>query len=216
MSCVDRALLGAPARYTRLLCALATILLSATLVEATLTQTTPGSSSLAGQLLIASPSMGDPRFSRTVILMIKHDQTGALGIVINRPVGERSIAEILQAPGEQVADIEGKVRIFIGGPVEPDRGFIVHSAEYRRPETLTVDTRFAMTSSREILRDMGTNQGPQKVLVAFGYAGWAPGQLENELKRQAWVVAPADVPLVFDQDRDTLWDTAIARRPRDI
>ena len=204
--------------YPRLLGALAAILLSGTLVKASLTQAEPASpsGSLAGQLLIASPSMGDPRFVRTVILMVKHDRNGALGIVINRPVGERSIAQLLEALGENADGAEGSVRIFMGGPVEPEMGLVLHSAEYRRAGTLTIDGRVALTTSREVVRDMGIAKGPKKKIVAFGYSGWGPGQLEGELKVNAWFVAPADLQLIFDDDREKVWDNAMARRPRDI
>jgi putative transcriptional regulator len=193
------------------------VLLSGALVKASFTQSAPTTSpaSLAGQFLIASPSMGDLRFARTVIFIVKHERGGALGIVINRPVGERPIAEVLRSLGEP-AEGEGQLPLHLGGPVEPGLGFVLHSAEYRRADTIDVDGRVAMTSSREILRDIATGKGPKKALVALGYSGWAPGQLEAELKTDAWVVAPADLQLIFDEDRDKVWDAAMARRPRDI
>jgi putative transcriptional regulator len=197
---------------------IAAVALPATLPNASLNSSDPppAHASLAGQVLIATPSMADPRFSRTVIYMVKHDRNGALGIVINRPVGERAAAQILEAIGEPASGAEGSVRIFVGGPVESQRGFILHSAEYSRPETLHVDGRVAMTSSREVLRDIAASKGPKKAIVAFGYAGWAPGQLEGELKLDAWYTSPADLKLIFDDDRDKVWDNAMARRPRDI
>jgi putative transcriptional regulator len=173
-------------------------------------------SSLAGQLLVASPSIGDPRFAHTVILMIKHDAEGAFGIVINRPVGERSIAELLAATGENDPGLQGKVRVFAGGPVQPELGFVVHSSDYHRADTIDVDGRVAMTASREILRDIGHNQGPEKSLFALGYAGWGPGQLEGELTRHDWFTAPEEPKLVFDDDRGSLWDEAMARRTREL
>src|SRR5215471_16961259 len=104
--------------------------------------------SLAGQLLVAAPTIGDARFAHTVILMVRHDKEGAFGIVINRPVGERSVAALLEATGHDDADVTGIVRVFAGGPVQPELGFVVHSAEYRLAETLDVDGRVAMTASR--------------------------------------------------------------------
>jgi putative transcriptional regulator len=172
--------------------------------------------SLTGQLLIASPNIGDPRFANTVILMVKHDKEGALGIVINRPVGEKSIASLLEAPGEDVSDIEGTLRVFAGGPVQPELGFVVHSAEYRRDDTIDVDGRVAMTASRQILRDIGHHRGPEKTLFALGYAGWGPGQLEAELARHDWFTAPEEPKLIFDDDRANLWDDAMARRTREL
>ena len=172
--------------------------------------------SLAGQLLVASSSMGDPRFERTVILMIRHDKDGAFGIVINRPVGERPLAALLETLGEKDTTATGSVSIFAGGPVQPEIGFVVHSTDYQRPATFEVNARIAMTSSREILRDIGNSKGPQKSLIAFGYAGWGPGQLEGELARRDWVLAPAESKLVFDEDRDTVWDSAFAQRTQDL
>ena len=172
--------------------------------------------SLAGQLLIATPSMGDPRFERTVILMVRHDKDGAFGIVINRPIAERPFAELLGMLGDKDAPVAGTVRIFAGGPVQPELGFVVHSADYRAPQTIAIDGRVAVTSSREILRDIGSGRGPAKSLFAFGYAGWAPGQLEGELKQQSWVIAPAEQKLVFDEDRDKVWDIAYAQRTQDL
>jgi putative transcriptional regulator len=176
----------------------------------------PDIASLTGQLLIASPNIGDPRFAHTVILMVKHDKEGALGIVINRPVGEKSIASLLEAPGEDVSNIEGTLRVFAGGPVQPELGFVVHSAEYRRDDTIDVDGRVAMTASRQILRDIGHHRGPEKTLFALGYAGWGPGQLEAELGRHDWFTAPEEPKLIFDDDRANLWDDAMARRTREL
>ena len=136
----------------------------------------PATESLAGQLLIASPNIGDPRFAHAVILMVKHDKEGAFGIIINRPFAEKSIASLLEGPGEDVSGIEGTLRVFAGGPVQPELGFVVHSAEYRRDDTIEVDEHVAMTASRQILRDIGHHRGPVKTLFALGYAGWGPGQ----------------------------------------
>jgi len=172
--------------------------------------------SLAGQLLIAAPTIGDPRFAHTVILMVRHDREGAFGIVINRPVGERSVAALLEATGHDDADVAGTVRVFAGGPVQPELGFVVHSAEYKRAETVEVDGRVAMTASRQVLLDIGHNQGPEKSIFALGYAGWGPGQLEDELARNDWFTTPEEPKLVFDDDRDKLWDEAMARRTREL
>ena len=172
--------------------------------------------SLTGQLLIAAPTIGDPRFAHTVILMVKHDKQGALGIVINRPVGEQSIASLLEGTGEDVSGLEGNLRVFAGGPVQPDLRFVVHTAEYRRDETINVDGRVAMTASRQILRDIGRHRGPQRTLFALGYAGWGPGQLEGEMARHDWFTTPEEPKLIFDDDREGLWDDAMARRTREL
>jgi putative transcriptional regulator len=173
-------------------------------------ETTPRTS-LAGQLLIATAAMRDTRFDHAVILMLRHDQDGAFGIVINRPLGQRPMADLLGAK-----DAAGNVQVFVGGPVQPNIGFVVHSTDYRRAETLDVDGRVAMTSSREVLRDIADKKGPAKALIAFGYAGWAPGQLESEFARNVWYTAPEDPALVFDDDRDKVWEHATARRTQDL
>jgi putative transcriptional regulator len=167
--------------------------------------------SLAGQLLIATPAMRDTRFEQAVILVLQHDKDGALGIVINRPLGERPMAHLL---GDN--SVSGNVQVFVGGPVEPNVGFIVHSADYHRAATLDVDGRVAMTANREVLRDIADKKGPAKALIAFGYAGWGPGQLEAELAHNVWYTAPEDPALVFDDDRDKVWEHATARRTQDL
>jgi putative transcriptional regulator len=204
--------------FERPLLALAAILLPATLLHAALQNPAepPGQASLAGRILIASPGLRDPRFDHTVVLMVRHSAGGALGIVLNHPLGERPLASLLDAIGEKSSGITGTLRIFSGGPVQPEIGFVIHSTDYHRPETTEIDARVAMTSSREILRDIASQHGPQMVLVAFGYAGWSPGQLENELAQRAWFTAAADSKLIFEDDRDKLWDDAMAHRTQDL
>lgn len=172
----------------------------------------PGVISLAGQLLVAAPDMPDPRFMHTVILIVHHDQNGALGIVINRPVEERPYADLLKALGDKDTDVKGAVQIFAGGPVQQELGFVVHSAEYRRTGTIAVNGQVSLTSSPDILRDVAHGKGPKKAIVAFGYAGWGPGQLDDEISHGSWFTAPADPALVFDEDRAKLWDAAMAHR----
>ena len=172
--------------------------------------------SLAGQLLVASPSMGDPRFDHAVILMVRHTETGALGIVVNKPLGERPLGTLLEIFGEKGTNAAGEVRIFAGGPVQPEMGFVVHSAGYHLATTLDIDGRVAMTSNREILRDIAAGQGPKKSLIAFGYAGWGPGQLEGELDKRVWSIAPADEMLIFDEVREKVWESAYSRRIQDL
>ena len=157
----------------------------------------PATASLTGQLLVASPTMGDPRFARTVILMVRHDKDGAFGIVVNRLVGERPLATLLETLGEKdtaaTGQVTSQVRIFAGGPVQPDIGFVVHSTDYQGPTTVDVNARVAMTSSREILRDIGNDKGPQKSLIAFGYAGFGLNiELIESDRRRAAITPEAD------------------------
>jgi putative transcriptional regulator len=203
--------------HLRAIFALAAALFSASLLYVRAPAVAEEPASLTGQLLVATPSMGDPRFARTVILMVRHDKDGAFGIVINRPIAERPVADLLGMLGDNDAPAAaGTVRIFAGGPVQPELGFVIHSTDYRQSQTIAIDAHMAVTSSRDILRAIATGKGPKQSLVAFGYAGWAAGQLEAELGERAWATAPAEPKLVFDEDRDKLWDIAYAQRMQDL
>jgi putative transcriptional regulator len=202
----------------RAILALAAFLAPANFLNAALPtpDQTPAFTSLAGQLLIASPSMGDPRFDHTVILVVRHDPSSALGLVINRPLGERPMASLLAMVGAADPSATGTVQIFAGGPVQPQTGFVIHSTDYRRSDTIDIDGHVSVTSSAGVLRDMGNNKGPKKSLVAFGYAGWGPGQLENELAHGVWFTAPEEPTLIFDEDRQKVWERAWSHRTQDL
>lgn len=177
---------------------------------------TPVRASLAGQLLVASPSIRDPRFDHAVILIVRHDQTGAMGIVINVPVGKRPMDDILKMLGEKDTSVTGNVQIFAGGPVQPGTGFVIHSSDYHGHGTIEVNKDVRVTATIQVLRDIGNNKGPSKSIVAFGYAGWAAGQLEDEMRRGIWFPIPGDPKLIFDEDRDKVWDSAYSRRTEDL
>ena len=202
----------------RLVLALAAIVLPATPFAAAPPNppATLGRPSLAGQFLIASPSMGDPRFQQAVVLMVRHDSNGAFGIVINRPIGERPLASLLEAIGQPAEGATDAAPVFSGGPVQPELGFVLHSAEYRAAATFSITEHLALTANVEIFRDIAAGRGPKQSLIAFGYAGWAPGQLEGELAQNAWFTAPVDGKLVFDDDRAKVWERAMERRTRDL
>jgi len=168
-----------------------------------------GPTSLAGQLLIASPDMRDP-FDHAVILMAQHSRDGALGIVINHPIASRPIASLLEALGGDGSGLTGSVPIFLGGPVGPDMAFVIHNADYRHDDTLDIDGRVALSEAADVLRDIALGKGPANSLIALGYAGWAPSQLEDEIARGAWVMAPENPKLVFDDDRANVWTDAMA------
>jgi len=168
-----------------------------------------GRTSFAGQLLIASPDMRDP-FDHAVILMAQHTRDGALGIVINHPLGQRPIASVLEALGVDGGGVSDSVQIFLGGPVGHDVAFVLHSTDYHRQDTLDIDGRVALSDAAEVLRDIGLGHGPKRSLLAFGYSGWAPSQLNDEIARGAWMTAPEDPRLVFDEDRSKVWDDALA------
>jgi putative transcriptional regulator len=199
--------------WTRWILSAAAIVLPATLLHAALPSETniPDRVWLNGQLLIASPRLHQPVFDHAVILLAQHNREGAFGIVINRPTDKRPIAGLLTAFGADASGVTDSVRIFFGGPVDPAVGLVIHSADYRRPDTLDIDGRVSLSAAVDVLRDIGLGKGPSKSLLAFGYAGWAPSQLEDEIKQGAWVTVPEDPALVFDADRTKVWADALAR-----
>jgi putative transcriptional regulator len=149
---------------------------------------------------------------RTVIYMVHHDAGGAMGLVVNRPLGDTPLAALLEGLGIEGNGVKGGVRLHYGGPVEPRRGLVLHTSDYASEGTRVVGGGIAITVGTAILRAIGAGTGPRRSLVALGYAGWAPGQLEGEIAAGAWVVVPADEGLVFDQDYEKKWDRAMARR----
>jgi len=171
---------------------------------------------LVGELLIAPPSMVDPVFQHSVILIFHHDESGTLGIIINHPVEVRPLASVVKAIGGIANGIEGNVHIFAGGPMEPEIGFVLHSTDYHGAGTVDIDGNIAMTTRPQIFSDIGHQKGPKRYIIAFGYAGWGPGQLEVELARHDWFTATEDPTLVFDDDRAKVWQDALARRGRAI
>lgn len=205
-------------RAVRLLTLLAALIAPAALYGAAPPDADPKRNppSLAGQFLIASPEMRDPRFAQTVLVMIRHDRHGAMGIVINRPAGNLDLARLLDAIGEKGEGATGAVPVFQGGPVQIELSFVLHSGDYRQAETRDVASGVAMTAAPAIFRDIATRASPNKYLIMFGYAGWGPGQLEAELAQNAWFTAPIDPRLVFDEDRDKVWERAMERRTREL
>jgi putative transcriptional regulator len=171
---------------------------------------------LIGQLLVASPSMNDPRFRETVIVMVRHSRDGAMGLIINRPAGEEPLTSLLQAFGDDGGSAAGTVPVYVGGPVQKELAFVLHSTDYRRAGTIDVTGDIAMTANRDIVRDIAAKTGPKKFMLVFGYAGWGPGQLEGELASNHWYTAPIDPALVFEAPRDKVWDRAVERRTRDL
>jgi putative transcriptional regulator len=171
--------------------------------------------SLAGQFLVATEDLRDPRFARTVIYMVRHDASGALGLVVNRPVQDVPLVRLLRRFGLDDRGVNGTIRLHYGGPVEPARGFLLHTAEYATEETERVAGDVAvtpLTARPVVLGDIAHGAGPRRFLFALGYAGWAPGQLEGEIDSGAWITVPADESLLFDDDHTKKWERAMARR----
>ena len=172
---------------------------------------------LDGQLLIAMPSMGDPRFSRSVISVCAHSSEGAMGIIINQRAPNISFAELLEqlkiVPTEHRISLPSTMNamdVHVGGPVETGRGFVLHSADYFKADsTLPINDSVCLTATIDILRDIAKGSGPTQALLALGYAGWAPGQLEDEIQSNGWLNCPANPELVFDPAVDRKYNRAL-------
>lgn len=175
-----------------------------------------GDGYLAGQLLMAMPNMRDARFARTVIYVCAHNSDGAMGLVINRLVGSVTFPDLLQQLGIDAEHVAEEIRVHFGGPVESGRGFVLHSGEYEHDTTLKVADEVALTATVDILQDIAGGQGPRRSLLALGYAGWGPGQLDSEIQANGWLHVAADEELVFDEALDDKWERAIAKLGVDI
>jgi len=167
---------------------------------------------LAGQLLVATPDMRDPRFVETVIYMVKHSADGAMGIVINRPLAKGAIEDLLKGIGAESKGAKGEILIHYGGPVSPEAGFILHSDDVLFETSTRVKDGIAMTSDPKLIEALARGKGPRQSLLAIGYAGWASGQLEEELKANAWFVVSGDKAFIFSKDADKKWHQAIDKR----
>ena len=201
-----------PFRYLKhWILAAAVLAVSATALRAALPARpdVSGRTSTEGELLIASPELPRP-FDHAVILIAQHNRDGAFGIVINHPAGSRPIAEVLSAMNGDASGVSNDVMMFLGGPVSPETAFVLHTNDYRKTSTIDVDSHIALTNAAEVLRDIGLGKGPQKSLLAFGYAGWAASQLDDEIKAGAWTTVPENLALVFDDDRSRVWADAVA------
>ena len=172
--------------------------------------------SLAGRLLVASEKMGDPRFQKTVIYMIEHSRDGAMGLVINVPMGAVPAAKLFKRLGLDGDGVEGEIEVYFGGPVDPERGFLLHSTDVLLEGSVRVDERVALTARPEMLLAIARGDGPAQSVFTLGYAGWGPSQLESELARDDWFVIPADMSLVFAPDPAKSWERAAARRGFDL
>lgn len=167
---------------------------------------------LDGQILIAMPSMRDPRFQRSLVYLCAHSQEGAMGLIVNREAEGLTLEKLFEKLGIPASAEIAAHPVHYGGPVEPGRGFVLHSADYSSPDaTVAVDEQTAMTATLEVLHAMSAGRGPKDAIVALGYAGWAPGQLEDELRHNGWLTCEADRELLFGEDQDAKWDKALAK-----
>ena len=171
---------------------------------------------LTGQLLIAMPNMRDPRFARSVIYVCAHNADGAMGLVVNRLVGSVTFPDLLEQLSIEGGTASKEIRVHFGGPVESGRGFVLHSGDYSHDSTLQVDEKMALTATVDILTDIAQGRGPRCSLLALGYAGWGPGQLDSEFQANGWLSVAADETLIFDDDLDSKWERAIGKLGIDV
>ena len=166
---------------------------------------------LTGQLLVAMPQMQDPRFMRTVIYMCAHSTEGAMGLVVNKLVENVSFPDLLEQINIQIGPVENEIFVHFGGPVDTGRGFVLHSSDYVQDATLLIDEHIGLTGTVDILKSIAEGSGPDRSLLALGYAGWSAGQLDEEIQANGWLSVAPDVPLVFDGDLDGKWERAMAK-----
>lgn len=167
-------------------------------------------SDLTGQFLVAMPSMGDPRFDQAVVYVCAHSDDGAMGLIINKPAQDVEFSDLLKQLDIEKPDTGRDIRVMYGGPVEHGRGFVLHSSDYEgNDSTLVVDDRVGMTATLDILEDIARGEGPKSSMLALGYSGWGPGQLESELMRNGWLTCNALPELIFGERDDGKWLAAI-------
>lgn len=176
--------------------------------------------SLAGQVLIAMPSIGDARFERTVIYLCVHDADGAMGLVINRPDQERTIAKVLDELGMPTQEDEaGRLssRVLLGGPVEKTRGFVLHTADgIERDGTVAVSEEVYLTTTLDVLRDLSAGRGPDHFVLALGFASWGAGQLDQEILQNAWLPSPVDAEGLFETPPELHYAASLTRLGVDL
>ncbi len=165
---------------------------------------------LDGKLLIAMPAMEDPRFAHSVILICAHSAEGAMGLIINKPASDLNFAGVLRHLEIPRAAQGREIIVHFGGPVERGRGFVLHSRDYPAgPATMKVAGGYGMTASQDILEALARGEGPKAALLALGYSGWGPGQLEAEILRNDWLICDAPAGLVFEEDNTRKWRAAL-------
>lgn len=172
--------------------------------------------SFANQLLVAMPAMADPHFTRGVTLILQHDEDGAMGLMVNR-LSDFTLGEVLRQMQIETEDSAlALMPVLLGGPVQPERGFVLHDDAREWGSTLRIHDNLAVTTSRDILEAMAAGRGPRRALMALGYAGWGAGQLEYELGDNAWLTVPADASILFETPMETRWQAAAGRIGVDV
>ncbi len=167
--------------------------------------------SLAGQVLIAMPGLPDPEFERAVIYMCAHSGEGAMGIVVNRPLAAPKFADLLVQLEVDPRPPARAIALCKGGPVDYSRGFVLHTSDWTGDGSLKVDGQVALTASLDILKALARGGGPKEGILALGYANWGPGQLDDEIRQNAWLNADPDLELLFDADHESKWSRALGK-----
>jgi len=157
------------------------------------------------------PSMTDPRFERSVIYLCAHSSEGAMGLVVNRLIDSLTFPGLLEQLGIETSGLHDDLPIHFGGPVESSRGFVLHSADYVQDSTLVIEADVALTATIDVLRAIANGRGPRRCVMALGYAGWAPGQLDAEIQANGWLLVPPDPDLLFDADNESKWERALGK-----
>jgi putative transcriptional regulator len=176
-----------------------------------------GTNFLEGKLLIALPGMSDPRFEKAVIFMCAHSAEGAMGLIINKPIEGLGFHDLVQNLDIRVTNNVPDSPVLFGGPVDTGRGFVLHSGEYAAPNaTMPVTKEISLTATLDILKAMAEGQGPEQSVFALGYAGWGPGQIENEIRLNGWLHCDADSGIVFEMDMASKWSAALRKLGIDL
>ncbi|MEK9692230.1 MAG: YqgE/AlgH family protein [Rhodospirillaceae bacterium] len=164
---------------------------------------------LTGQLLVAMPHMEDQRFARSVVYICAHTDDGAMGLILNKLAEAINFSDLLEQLNLPVATVSDKTRVHFGGPVETGRGFVLHSDDFTQDASLLIENGVALTATVDILSAISKGNGPRNYLLALGYAGWAPGQLDSEIQANGWLIAPADTDILFGSKIENKWNTAL-------
>jgi putative transcriptional regulator len=166
---------------------------------------------LDGKLLVAMPTMSDPRFERAVILLCAHSESGAMGILLNKTLDALSFTELLEQLDIPEVGDASKIKVHFGGPVDTERGFVVHSTDLLHETTLVIGEGMALTATIDMLKSIAMGTGPDNSFLALGYAGWGPGQLEQEIQENGWLVVTPDTDIVFGAALDQKWRAAVTK-----
>ena len=180
-------------------------------IEVAMTEESEVSGYLTGHVLVAMPQMEDPRFSWSVVYICAHTPDGAMGLVVNKLVDSVTFPDLLEQLNLDSSDSGEGVGVHFGGPVETGRGFVLHSADYLQDASLVIEDDVALTATVDILKAIADGTGPDSSLLALGYAGWAPGQLDEEIQANGWLSVEADSELIFGSEIDTKWERAMAK-----